>query len=240
MSAARATVFVLPVYRRAWLWHARLDAAAGGNAASAGASASAPTAPIAAVPRPRWRDGATLEDKVELAGDQLAAWVSFVFWERVFSRFFFLNLVPSFQSTSLAGAAPARTSHSASTHTHKHTQTHAKLATQWSALAAAPEKSIKGRVYRAAQAILAREKPVAAFFRSLPAWAPASRTAHGVAGGGGPPILTLAHPPCLPTRLVRRRTRALVAAARPALARRAMGWSLAVLPLIPTLLTPVR
>jgi hypothetical protein len=66
-TAARATVFILPVYRRAWLWHARLDAAAGGAGATAGS---------AAAPRPRWRDGVTLEDKVELAGDQLAAWVS--------------------------------------------------------------------------------------------------------------------------------------------------------------------
>ena len=119
-------------------------------------------------------------------------------------------------------------------------QTHAKLATQWAALAAAPEKSIKGRVHRAAQAILSREHPVASFCRSLPPWAPACRTVGGGAGGGGPPALIFAHPPCLPTRLVRRRTRALVAAARPTLARRAAGWSLAVLPLIPTLLTPVR
>ena len=75
MTAARATVFILPVHRRAWLWHARLDAAAGdapvGAAASSSSSALSPAAP-----RPRWQDGATLEDKVELAGDQLAAWVS--------------------------------------------------------------------------------------------------------------------------------------------------------------------
>ena len=75
MTAARATVFVLPVYRRSWLWHVRLDAAAGGGSAGAAgvAAASAAAAPL---PRPRWQDGATLEDKVELAGDQLAAWVS--------------------------------------------------------------------------------------------------------------------------------------------------------------------
>jgi len=75
MTAARATVFILPVHRRAWLWHARLDAAAGDAAVGAAASSSS-SALSPAAPRPRWQDGATLEDKVELAGDQLAAWVS--------------------------------------------------------------------------------------------------------------------------------------------------------------------
>jgi hypothetical protein len=101
----------------------------------------------------------------------------------------------------------------------------ARLLAEWRKLEAAAEGSLRGRAYRAAQAVLAREPPEEAFFKAVPSEPGAE--------------LEVAYPASLSKRLVRRRLRAAAAAARRRHRRLLLGWALAAAPQAPLLLTPL-
>lgn len=99
-----------------------------------------------------------------------------------------------------------------------------KLNMEWQKLVQAPDGSWRNRGFRMAQAVLSREDPRESFFKALPTQ---------------PGPVEFTYPGVFRERLIRRRLRHITADGLKSHRRRLLGWSLAMLPQIPLLATPL-
>ncbi|KAK9833474.1 hypothetical protein WJX81_008235 [Elliptochloris bilobata] len=99
-----------------------------------------------------------------------------------------------------------------------------KLLAQWRNLQDAKLGTFKHWLYRLAQGVLSREAPEESFLKGVPS---------------EPDSLELIYPSSFEARLVRRRLRLLLRHQRGRFRRRLWGYSLACIPLLPLLATPV-
>lgn len=99
-----------------------------------------------------------------------------------------------------------------------------KFVTEWKKLEAAPQSSLKGRWYKFIQLILSRENPRESFLKSVPT-------------DGG--TLDIIYPNIFPEKLVRRRLRLIARQGRAIHRRGLILWSLAFVPQMPLMLTPL-
>jgi hypothetical protein len=99
-----------------------------------------------------------------------------------------------------------------------------QLRTEWSKLENARDGSLRNRMYRLAQAVLSREDPQETFLKSVP-------TDHAE--------MLILYPVSVKERLVRRRLRLLALQGKRRHRRRLFWWSLAMVPQIPLMVTPL-
>lgn len=99
-----------------------------------------------------------------------------------------------------------------------------KLWAEWRKLETAPEGSLRNRGYRMAQAVLAREDPRETFLKSIPA---------------KPGPMEVIYPTAFREKLVRRRLRHVAAEGRRRHMTRLVWWSLAMVPQLPLMVTPL-
>lgn len=99
-----------------------------------------------------------------------------------------------------------------------------KFITEWRKLEAAPQSSIKGKWYKFIKLVLSRENPRESFLKSVPT-------------DGG--ILDVLYPDIFPEKLVRRRLRLIARQGKAAHRKGLILWSLAFIPQMPLMLTPL-
>ena len=100
-----------------------------------------------------------------------------------------------------------------------------RLEVEWTKLESAKEGSLRNRVFRLAQAVLSREDPRETFLKEV---------AYGDVGK-----LDILYPSEMKEKLVRRRLRLLAVESIKRHRRRLLWWSLAAVPQIPLMLTPL-
>lgn len=99
-----------------------------------------------------------------------------------------------------------------------------KFITEWKKLEVAPQSSLKGKWYKFIQLILSREDPRESFLKSVPT-------------DGG--VLDVSYPDIFEEKLVRRRLRLIARQGRAIHRRGLILWSLAFIPQMPLMITPL-